>query len=174
MRLRHHLSRRRGRTGDVVLIPPQGGIRTVCERFDLALVQLRAAPGAYAAATTDLDPDRLAFDAITLLSPTRGRYWIDTVAHVRDDVLADPWASRSPIVLDQTFRTLAAALLSTFPITALAHATDPGAPPVGGEVGEVVEGLRRRGDRRPVGTRRPARRPRSRGDRRRGRLHRRC
>ncbi|MCD2196307.1 hypothetical protein LQ327_23310 [Actinomycetospora endophytica] len=122
-------------TGDVVLIPPRGGMRTVCERFDLAMVQLdRSAVTAYAAAVTGLDPDQLAFAAITPLTPTLARYWIDTITHVRDDVLTDPWAARSPTLLDQAFRTLAAALLSTFPNTALARTTDPEAPSVRGEV----------------------------------------
>lgn len=121
--------------GDVVLFPPEGRTRAICEHIDLAMVPLdRSAVAAYAAATTGLDPDGLSFEHIAPLSPALGRHWLATVAHVRDDVLADPWAVTSPILLDQAFRSLAAALLSTFPNTALDRVSGPDAAPVRGAV----------------------------------------
>ncbi|WP_018333375.1 AraC family transcriptional regulator [Actinomycetospora chiangmaiensis] len=125
-------------TGDVVLIPPQGRMRTVCERFDLAMAQLeRPALHAYAAAATGIDPRHVHFEGITPRTPRLGRHWNATVAHVRDDLLADPWAGSQPIILEQAFRTLAAALLSAVPNTALAHATDPENRPPRGDVSAV-------------------------------------
>jgi AraC-like DNA-binding protein len=117
--------------GDLVLLPPQGRVRAVCESFDLALTQLdRRALHDYAAAITGLRTD-LVFHDIT---PSMDHVWATTLAHVRDDVLTDPWTAGAPILLDQAFRILAAALLSTFPNSAAAHATDPGTPPARGVV----------------------------------------
>ena len=66
-------------------------MHAVCERFDLAMTQLdRPALIAYAAAVTGLAPDQVTFEAITPLTPTLARFWVDTVTHVRDDVLRDP------------------------------------------------------------------------------------
>jgi AraC-like DNA-binding protein len=147
-----------GDTGAVVLAAPDGPVHVLCEGREVALVQLRWSDVAsYAAATTGLRPDQLVFDALTPTTAGAGRYWRNTAAHVRKHVLAAPWAGTSPIVLDQAFRSLAAALLSTFPNTALAHSTGPECPPVRGEVSDetlrqVIEFLESEADQ-PIGPR---------------------
>lgn len=120
--------------GVPVLVPPQSRMRVVCQHLDDVIVPLD--PGevaAHAAATTGIAPDGLAFAGITPISPAMNRYWNATVADVRATVL-DPWAGARPILLAQAFTSLATALLSTFPNTALARATDPETPQPGGRV----------------------------------------
>lgn len=122
-------------TGGVVLHPPSGPNHAVCEHFDVAMVQLdRDDVGAYAEAMTGLDAGRLAFHELVPRSEELGRAWLATVAHVRDDVLADPWLAEQPILLEQAFRDLTASLLRTFPNTAHDRTTDPEGPSVRGEV----------------------------------------
>lgn len=117
------------------LIPPGSPMRGICNGLEMRLVPLdRHAVAAYAAAVTGLDPSELAFDEVTPVSPAMGRHWVSTMAHIRDNLLAHPSLADEPILLDQAFRTLAAALLDTFPNSALTRATDPDAAPVRGEV----------------------------------------
>jgi len=117
------------------LVPPDGPMRGISTGLEMVLVPLdRHAVAAYAAATTGLDPGELAFDDITPLSPAMGRHWVSTVSHIRDNVLVHPSLADEPILLDQAFRTLAAALLDTFPNSALTRATDPDTAPVRGDV----------------------------------------
>ena len=120
-------------TGDVVLAAPDSRIRVLCEGREMTLTQLHWPDvDAYATAMTGLRPGGLTFHSLTPITAGRARYWLRTVGHVRD-VLADPWTADSPIVLDQSSWSLAAALLSTFPSTATDHATDPEAPSVRGD-----------------------------------------
>ncbi|MCD2196301.1 helix-turn-helix domain-containing protein [Actinomycetospora endophytica] len=120
---------------DAVLSPPLGRVHVESDNLDITIVTLdRGRVADYAASLTGLDPRTLAFDGLAPLTPAMARYWTDAVAHVREDVLADPWAGEQPILLDQAFRTLAAALVSTFANNALARTTDPQAPPVRGDV----------------------------------------
>ncbi|WP_060577109.1 MULTISPECIES: helix-turn-helix domain-containing protein [unclassified Pseudonocardia] len=113
-------------TGDAVLMPPSGPMHAVAGRLDVAALQLdRSAVAAHAEAMTGIAADDLVFDRLTPLTPALSSYWLATVTHVRDDVLANPWTAEEPVVLGQAFRTLATALLTTFPNTALARITDP-------------------------------------------------
>ena len=143
-------------TGDILLCPPIGLMHSVAEPLDQRIVVLdRDAVAAYAAAMTGLDPDDLLFDDITPLTSGLAEYWVSTVTHICDHVLADPWSSAEPLVLDQAFRSLSAGLLSTFPNSALARVTDPEAVPVRGEVSaatlrEVVDYLNSHADQ-PIG-----------------------
>ncbi|MET9858455.1 AraC family transcriptional regulator [Streptomyces smyrnaeus] len=49
------------------------------------------------------------------LSPERARYWQSVVRHVSHDVLGNPQAAGSPLILDEAARLLATAALATFP-----------------------------------------------------------
>ncbi|MGP3972825.1 AraC family transcriptional regulator [Streptomyces sp. 8N114] len=49
------------------------------------------------------------------LSPERARYWQAVVRHVSHDVLGNPQAAASPLILDEAARLLATAALATFP-----------------------------------------------------------
>lgn len=125
--------------GDVVLVPPTGGIRAICERYEVAIIRLsRSGVADYAAAMSGIDVDDLTFNRLTPLTPGLGRYFIHTVAHVRENVLAEPWAGTHPVLLDQAFQSLAATLLATFPNTALAHALDSEIRSVHGHVAESI------------------------------------
>jgi AraC-like DNA-binding protein len=138
------------------LIPPVGPMRSISTGLEMVVVPLKGPDvAAYAAAVTGLDPDELAFDDIRPLGPAEGRNWVRTVSHVRHVVHADPRAAAHPILLEQAFRTLAAALLSTFPNSALARATHPHTPSVRGDVSpatvrKVVEYLDAHADE-PIG-----------------------
>lgn len=120
------------------LIPPGSPMRGISTGLEMRLVPLgRNAVAAYAAAVTGLDPSELAFDDVTPVSPAMGQQWVSVMAHIRD-LLAHPSLADEPILLDQMFRILAAALLATFPNSALTRATDPDAAPVRGDVSTVA------------------------------------
>jgi AraC-like DNA-binding protein len=120
---------------EVVLAPPAGAMTAVCVPMDLAVITLgRHEVASYASAVTGIEPADLAFHTITPQSPTMARFWTETVSHVQSFVLDAPWAAGLPSLLDQALHSLTAALLSTFPNTALDRATDPEAPPVRGAV----------------------------------------
>jgi AraC-like DNA-binding protein len=120
--------------GAPILVPPQSRMRVVCEHLDDVVVPLDPDEvAAHAAATTGITPDELVFTGITPIGPAMQRNWNATVAHVRATVL-DRWAGAQPVLVAQAFRSLATALLSTFPNTALAHATDPETPRPRGRV----------------------------------------
>lgn len=144
--------------GGTVLVPPSGEFGAVCDFLDIDIVGLDALRVAdYAAHVSGVDPDTLTISAVRPLSGPLANQWRRTVAAVRNDVLGDPFAARSPILVDSAFRSLAATLLSAFPNTALAHVTDPEAPPPRGTVPEstlreVVDYLRTHADR-PIGPR---------------------
>ncbi|UNZ17378.1 AraC family transcriptional regulator [Streptomyces sp. 891-h] len=49
------------------------------------------------------------------VSPERARYWQAVVRHISHDVLGNPQAAGSPLILDEAARLLATAVLATFP-----------------------------------------------------------
>ncbi|MBO8196128.1 AraC family transcriptional regulator [Streptomyces oryzae] len=51
------------------------------------------------------------------VSPERARYWQAVVRHIGHDVLGNPQAAASPLILDEAARLLATAALATFPHT---------------------------------------------------------
>jgi AraC-like DNA-binding protein len=120
--------------GGVALSPPTGPALATSERLGATVVVLdRTRLARHAAALAGIEPDELRFDRITPADPRLARFWADTVAHVRDEVLVNPWVAGEPILADQAFRTLATGVLSTIPNTALARAVDPGAPRARGD-----------------------------------------
>ncbi|MBN9737358.1 MULTISPECIES: helix-turn-helix domain-containing protein [unclassified Pseudonocardia] len=125
--------------GEVALSPPTGPAVAASEQLGAAVVVLdRARVARHAAAMVGIEPDQLRFDRITPADPRMARFWTGTVAHVRDDVLINPWVVAEPILANQAFRTLATGLLSTIPNSALARAVDPETPPVHGDLPEAT------------------------------------
>lgn len=109
--------------GDLAMGPPHGTFRAVSEDLDAVPVVLDAeVVAAYAAATCGLDA--VEFTGLGPISPRMARHWTSTVHHVRDDVLGNPVIAECPIVVDSSMQMLCAALLSTFPNTALARACE--------------------------------------------------
>ncbi|NMO90235.1 AraC family transcriptional regulator [Actinomycetospora sp. TBRC 11914] len=70
-------------------------------------------------------PEALVFTGLRPVSDAAVRYWNAAVAHVRDDVLADPEVAAASLVRAEAFRLLATGLLAMFPNTALDASTDP-------------------------------------------------
>ncbi|MEJ2863603.1 hypothetical protein [Actinomycetospora flava] len=119
----------------VALAPVGEDFGCVVEPCEIDVVALDAPRLAdYAAHHCGIAPGTLEFTALRPLSPALARHWLNIVTHVHDDVLANPWAAAQPILRDQAFCALAAALLSTFPNTALDHVTDPDTPRITSEV----------------------------------------
>lgn len=125
--------------GELALTPPDGGtFWAATDGIDERPVTLtRSSVAAYAAATCGIDPHALRFTGLRPISRELARHWRTTVDCARD-LLANPPMAASPIAVEGTFRSLAAVLLSTFPNTALAMATDPDSPGVRGDVSAAV------------------------------------
>jgi AraC-like DNA-binding protein len=118
-----------------VLLPPSAPWRCRWEDPDVEVVTLDwHAVAGYAAEATAISAEELEFVALEPISPKLARYWIDTVEHVRSDVLGDPVVAASAIIRAQAFRSLVTALLSCFPNTALAAVTDPERSEVTGDM----------------------------------------
>lgn len=112
--------------GDTALTPPDGDVSWVSDPSEVDLVALDGIEVAEYAAHACGSPDEdLRVTGLSPVSDALARHWNATVAHVRDGVLSNPEVARSPILIDNAFQMLAAALLSTFPNTALAAAIDP-------------------------------------------------
>lgn len=79
-----------------------------------------------------LEPAAVAFSSAAPLSPALADYWCRLSTHLHDEVLASDTLIAEPLVLANTVRGLAVALLATFPNTALATLRDPEVP-VGGQ-----------------------------------------
>lgn len=62
---------------------------------------------------------RLEFTGTRPVSEAMGRYWLATVAHVQRDLLPNDHVMNSPLVQGEIARSLATALLHTFPSTFL-------------------------------------------------------
>ncbi len=123
---------------DEPVLTPTGPMRTWWDDLDNTTVVLDAqAVRDHAAAACGIDPADLAFDAMRPLTPRLARHWQATVAHIRDDVLADP-AVAGPLVLADAFHRLATAVLTVFPNTAQA------APAGSARRGTVTEAALRR------------------------------
>jgi AraC-like DNA-binding protein len=109
-----------------VLLPPSAPWRCTWEDPDVEVVTLDwKAVATYASDATGIAPDQLAFHAMAPPSPELAHLWMAAVEHVRTTALGSPLAVTSPIILAQGFRSLAAALLATFPNTAQDAANDP-------------------------------------------------
>jgi AraC-like DNA-binding protein len=112
--------------GEVLLSAPTGGFSAQFDNLDFDATALSHRDVAeHAVARCGIAPESLRFTAMAPITPDAGRLWIDTVAHVRDDILTDPEIAAMPMVLENAFQTLATTMLATFPNTALDATRNP-------------------------------------------------
>lgn len=109
----------------------------------------------YVKAVVGLPADELRATGLAPIAPAKNELLRSTIAHIRNDVLGNPFAASSPVILDSAFRTLAAAMLTTYPNSALEAATDPEGRAVRGDVPEarlreIIDFIHAHADR-PIG-----------------------
>jgi AraC-like DNA-binding protein len=124
--------------GSTNLLPPFEEYTVANEQTDIDVIALDGPQvAAHAAHACGISPADFRFTGLVPISEPLARYWNATVAHLRDEVLNNPVTAASPILVDNAFELLAAALLSTFPNTALAATTDPAVRSPRGQVSEA-------------------------------------
>ncbi|MEX5293999.1 AraC family transcriptional regulator [Kocuria sp. CPCC 205268] len=101
--------------------------------IDLGTVALDAsAVAAHASGLLGIEGFTPRFTGDRPVSPAMARYWCRTLAHAGRDLMADEQAMAVPLLRGEVFRTVATALLHTFPGTFLeprhAHVPEPPAP----------------------------------------------
>lgn len=112
--------------GEVLLTAPTGRFTAQFDNVDFDITALtRHEVAEHAAARCGIAPESLRFTGLAPISPAAARLWLDTVAHVRDDILSDPEIAAIPMLLDSAYQMLATTLLVTFPNTALDATHDP-------------------------------------------------
>lgn len=122
-------AQRRAGPGHALLVDLAAGPRMSWTHLDADAVRLDpAAVAAVAADLTGADAAAVRFDLARPVSAARAAMWDATVRHLRDDVLANDEVMTSPLTRAAAFRHLVAALLETFPNTALAALTRPAGP----------------------------------------------
>lgn len=142
--------------GDLALAPPTDTFAADAHEVDVDVITLgRTEVAEYAWHMTGLPVDDLTITGLRPVVAPLAAFWNTTVAHVRDGVLGNPDLHDNQIILDSAFRTLAAALLTTFPNTVGTAVTDPAWGDRGGETSparlrEVVDYLGAHAGR-PVG-----------------------
>jgi AraC-like DNA-binding protein len=115
-----------------LLMPPSRSIHTEWDNHEVGMVTLDPAMVAdYGAGVSGLGPAGLEFTGMEPISPLMARHWQSVVRHVAREVLPNPEAMASPLIVGQTQRLLAASVLTTFPNTALNALTDSTTVPVG-------------------------------------------
>ena len=115
-----------------LLMPPSWSIHTEWDNHDIGIVTLDLAMVAdHAAGAAGIHPASLEFTGMEPVSVLMARHWRSVVHHVAREVLPNPEAMASPLICGQTQRLLAAAVLTTFPNTALDALTDSTTVPVG-------------------------------------------
>lgn len=105
----------RARRGDVFLVaPPERPFRVSWDRVWLQLVRLETA------ALADIAGELPRFTSYQPTSPTTARFCVGVLDFLDTDVLSNKEVMASPILVDGVARTLATAVLDTFPNTAVA------------------------------------------------------
>lgn len=103
-------------SGDVFLIA-QPDVSYVASWENVELQMIRVGLGTLAE-VADLGPGGLRFASLQPASPGRARHLAATIDYISGALRADPEAVTSPLVLGNTARLLAAAMLSAFPVAA--------------------------------------------------------
>ncbi|MGH3773540.1 MAG: helix-turn-helix transcriptional regulator [Pseudonocardiaceae bacterium] len=107
-----------------VLASPSRLIHGDWDDFEVGVVVLDPAMVAdYAAGGVGIHPARLEFTGMEPVSPLMAQHWRSVVHHTAREVLPNPEAMASPLIVGQTQRLLASSLLTTFPNTALTGST---------------------------------------------------
>jgi AraC-like DNA-binding protein len=115
-----------------VLMPPLKAFQNESNNVDAGFVTLDPSVVAdYIAGVGGIDPAGLEFTGMEPVSVLMARHWQSVVRHVAREVLPNSEAMASPLICGQTQRLLAAAVLTTFPNTALDTLTDSTTVPVG-------------------------------------------
>lgn len=115
-------------TGGPVFLFPTGPYTARWEDLGLSTLTVDAAVVEdYARAVTGRTDFRLEFTEHRPLTDTLAKYWRATAGQVVEHVLVNDGAA-SPLLLDQSLRGLATAVLQTFPSTFLEACSEPGPP----------------------------------------------
>ncbi|WP_369199582.1 AraC family transcriptional regulator [Streptomyces sp. PU-14G] len=105
--------------GDLQLCDPYAPTRVKWDNVRLGIVRIGLREVEQIAAESEgTGAARGRFALSRPVSPERARYWQAVVRHVHHDVLANPEAVGSPLVLAEATRLLATAALATFPRSA--------------------------------------------------------
>lgn len=112
------------------------GLRAVTVQLSESALTAAAAE-ITSAGRTDTDAPAVRFTGRRPITPARGRYWTELVRHVAHDVLANPDASTSPIMVTSAVSTLAAAAIFCFPNT-VQRDVDREGDSMGGATGSAV------------------------------------
>lgn len=116
----------RAAPGDVFLHPVDRALDHTCRHVDLHTLSLdRRVVTQAAAALTGVEPAGLRFQAMTPVSPGMGRYFRDTVGHLRRLFTGPEEPLRSPLVVRAAVDLVAATALAAFPNTATSAAYRP-------------------------------------------------
>ncbi|HKR50230.1 MAG TPA: AraC family transcriptional regulator [Pseudonocardiaceae bacterium] len=108
-----------------VLLSPSRVIHAEWDDYEIGMVMLDPAMVAdHAAGAVGIHPASLDFTGMEPVSPLMAQHWRSVVHHTARDVLPNPEAMASPLIVGQTQRLLASSLLTTFPNTALTALTD--------------------------------------------------
>lgn len=115
--------------GDICLIPPHEPWQATTQDIDMAPLMLdRERVATYAATVGGIEPGAFRFTGLEPISPARARHWHATVAHIGQEVLANPEVAAEPLVRAEVFRTLVSGMLTLFPNTAVAALGETPAP----------------------------------------------
>ncbi|MFW3385587.1 UNVERIFIED_CONTAM: helix-turn-helix domain-containing protein [Kocuria sp. CPCC 205274] len=116
-------------TGGPAFLFPPGPYAAQWKDVGLSTLTVEAAVVEdYARALTGRTGFRLEFTGHHPRSETHLKYWQAIAGHVVDHVLVNEVAAASPLLLEQSLRSLTHAVLQTFPNTFLAAGTDPDPP----------------------------------------------
>jgi AraC-like DNA-binding protein len=106
--------------GDLLLLDAGVGPGVDWTRLDVEAVRLdRAAVARVVADITGVDHGDVRFALSPPVSAARARHWSATVRHLRTEVLVNDEVMASPLARSEVFRSLATALVETFPNAAL-------------------------------------------------------
>ena len=122
-------AQRRAEPGHALLVDLAAGPQMSWTRLDADAVRLDPAAVAHVAADlTGADAAAVRFDLARPVSAARAALWDATVRHLRDEVLPNDEVMASPLTRSAAFRHLVAALVETFPNTALEALHRPAGP----------------------------------------------
>ncbi|MET0415727.1 MAG: AraC family transcriptional regulator [Actinoplanes sp.] len=121
----------RGTPGDVFLNPTGVPLTNVCRQIDVHTLSLDPALVAETAATqAGIGPGDLRFESMAPVSAEMGRYFRDTVSHLRRLLTGPDQPLRHALVMRAALDLIATSALATFPNTAMAASYRPEPGPV--------------------------------------------
>lgn len=116
-------------TGGPAFLFPTGGYEARWESLGLSTLTVQTAVVEdYARALTGRSDFRLRFTGRHARTEAHAKYWQATAGQVVQHVLSGDVAAAGPLLLDQSLRSLATAVLQTFPSTFLEAGNEPDPP----------------------------------------------